>query len=389
MQKQKLILFDVDGVLIYPKAYKEAMIDSVNWCADQMGQSPVDLTLDEIHQFEANSITNEWESLPMCVSLLVFDAVQQDPSIIGSTIQETFDNICTTNMKLTRPDFAAFADEVGASQNGDRLAAHTAGRLLKARSQPEIHHIFDAFFGDVFDINTPTTQLFQTHTLGSTGFESTYGFSAVFEGDSYLLTRDTAHITEENINLLQQRDENVTIYTARPGTAPIDLDIEAQALVNPLQHPPEADYGAQLLGMTDYPLISGGRVAWLATSTGKHMSAYIKPSPVQALAAIGAAQTGYETLSLQAAVNFYEAKRVEGPLEVVSQFDTTVIVFEDSTGGIQAVADAVNLLRQAGFNIKIESVGVAPEANKKATLSQVATIVVDDVNEGLHHTFAN
>lgn len=384
MQKQKLLLFDVDGVLIYPKAYKEAMVDAVNWVAGQMGQQSIDLTFDEIAQFEANSITNEWESLPMCVALMVLDAAQQQPEVIADTLGETYDNIRSARISINRPDFAAFADEIGANQNGDPLASHTARSLLRQQTTSEMYPLWDSLFGDVFDIHTPTTRLFQNHTLGSTGFEQTYGFPAIFTGDSYLLTRDTPHITDANINLLQQRDENVTIYTARPGTAPSDLNDQAQAAVNQAQHPPEADYGAELLGMTHYPLISGGRVAWLATSNGKHMSSYIKPSPVQALAAIGAAQTETETPALEAAAAFYESNRVEGPLETVSQFDTTVVVFEDSTGGIQAVTDAVDLLRQQGFSIQVESVGVSPEANKKSALAEVASIVVDDVNEGLY-----
>lgn len=381
--KQKLLLFDVDGVLIYPKAYKEAMVDAVNWSAEQMGQPPVGLTFDEIAEFEAVSITNEWESLPMCVALMVLDAVNQEPKVIGISVEETYRNIRQAGLTLKRPDFGAFAQDVGRHQNGE-LASHTANRLLKEHSISEFHPLLDSYFADVFDINTPTTKLFQTHTLGSAGFEETYGFSALFEGESYLLTRDSAHITAENIDRLQDPEQNVTIYTARPGTAPTDLDQQQLSQVDPAQHPPEADYGAQLLGMTEFPLISGGRVAWLATSNGKHMSAYIKPSPVQALAAIGAAQSGQETPSLEAAAAFYEHSIIQGPLETVADFETTVVVFEDSTGGIQAVADAVDLLQEQGVTISVESVGVSTEESKKAALAETASIVVDDVNEGLY-----
>ena len=72
---------------------------------------------------------------------------------------------------------------------------------------------------------------------------------------------------------------------------------------------PEAELARELIGF-DYtvPLIAGGRVQWLALQHGKGAGDYIKPSPVQALAAIGAAFSNEELPALHAAAALVENK---------------------------------------------------------------------------------
>jgi len=382
--EQTLFLFDVDGVLIYPKAYKEAMIATINTFADQMGQQPVDITYDEIAEFEAQSITNEWDSVAMCVALMLIDASTQDSSVVEYTFHGMLDKIKYGGVKVRRPDFGGFAREVGDEHKKWLPPSLTALKLLKKRTDSSMHRVLDHLLGDVYDIYTPTTRVFQNHTLGKNGFEETYREEAELDLPSFLLTYDEPHITKQNINRLRETHEvKSAIYTARPGRVPSDLPLEHHSGLNRAQYPPEADYAVDLLDMHDFPLIAGGRVAWLAATRNKHMSSYIKPSPVQALAAIGAAASGGEVKPLKSAADLVEDGTVNGSLAPLVGKSTHVVVFEDSTGGIEAVRDAVDVLRSQGMVITFDAVGVAKEPTKRQALEALSTRVVDNVNEGI------
>jgi hypothetical protein len=124
-------------------------------------------------------------------------------------------------------------------------------------------------------------------------------------------------------------------------------------------------------------------VGWLAASRGKDPAAYLKPSPVQALAAIRAAVTGEEAASLKAAADLVEDRTQTGPFDGLPGWPWRVIVFEDSAGGIIAARQAVDLLREVGLPVDLDGVGVAIQASKRAALAKVAGRIVADVNEGL------
>ena len=67
-----LLLFDVDNVLIEPHGYWKAVQQTVGLYARGLGYgAEVTPTLDDIHVFEANGFTNEWDSCPLCIGALL------------------------------------------------------------------------------------------------------------------------------------------------------------------------------------------------------------------------------------------------------------------------------------------------------------------------------
>jgi hypothetical protein len=116
--------------------------------------------------------------------------------------------------------------------------------------------------------------------------------------------------------------------------------------------------------MDRYPLIGLGRIRWLAKSTGERTEHLVKPSPVQALAAIGAAWSGRETAALQAALALHRTGDLLPPLADVEP--STVHVFEDSPGGIDAVRRAVEALQATGLSIAWQPHGITPTEGPKA-----------------------
>jgi hypothetical protein len=383
--QRTLLLFDVDGVLIHPVGYKAAMRALVDRFAAQMGQSPMGPDDDEIAVFEACGFTNEWDSGAVCVSAILLAALEQRPDLRRGTLDDTFDAIHAARISVARPDFVGIVREVYRQHADGHFPAARYLDMLAARLNDGALALARDLLGSVYDvIHTPTTRAFQTLTLGSARFAAVYGQPAPFESESYLTRYDIPLLSETDrlLDWLRAPGRGAAIFTARPSLAPADLaDAPAAVLTG---YAPEAELAAELLGLAGkLPLIGQGRVTWLAERYGRGAADYIKPSPVQGLAAIGAAASGTETDALNAAAALYEHGDLTGPLAALREYSTQVIVFEDSTGGIRATQHAADRLTQAGLDVRFRAVGVSPNADKRAALAAVVDHVVDDVNAGL------
>jgi hypothetical protein len=120
----------------------------------------------------------------------------------------------------------------------------------------------------------------------------------------------------------------------------------------------------------------------LAQRAGEKVEHLVKPSPVQALAAIGAARSGREAAALEAALALYRDGELRPPLTELDL--TTVHVFEDSIGGIEAVKRGIEALQAASVSIAWQPYGVTPADGPKAaamTAQKVPTYL--SVNEAV------
>ena len=176
-------------------------------------------------------------------------------------------------------------------------------------------------------------------------------------------------------NFLAMEFGRATVLAAKCGEAPI--------LITPAA---EAEMARELVGMDRYSLIGLGSVRWLAGQTGGSVDRFVKPSPVQALAAIaaaaGAAACGRESAALQAGYSL----AVEGTLlPALSHLATTTVhVFEDTVGGIGAVERAVELLREAGCAAECRAYGiVAGPGTKSVRMAEHGIRQFKTVNEAL------
>jgi hypothetical protein len=264
--------------------------------------------------------------------------------------------------------------------NGDAPAAHCLA-VLQAHADPIAYPLLQALLSDTNSLETPTTLIQQVHTLGSRHFAATYRQPAPIERESYLQRFDTPLLSEPSKAALRRWAESpahrYAVFTARPTIPSLD------GVTEDAGYAPEGELAVGLLGLDDVPLIGSGQMVWLARRYGRSPVEYIKPYPVQALAAIGAAASGVMIDALHAAARLFEHGELSGPLAALSGLPTRVIVFEDSTGGIRATRLAVERLRAAGLRVEVEAFGVSPEAPKQAALAQVADRVVDEVNTAL------
>jgi hypothetical protein len=386
---RSLLLFDVDGVLVHPVGYKVALRATLDRFAAQMGQPTQNLSDDEIAVFEACGITNEWDSGAICVAALLTAALDLRPDLRRDSLDDTLMAIQAAGLLIARPDFVAAARELAPYTAQGKVPAAQFLTLLSARTSPAVLPLLQTLLADVYNVlGAPVTTIFQTHTLGHQRFADTYHAPAPFESESYLARLDHPLMDRAWQTWLadwtRQPGHGAAIFTARPSLAPADLPDHEAPGQPAAGYAPEAELAAELVGLAGIiPLIGQGRVGWLAWRGGRSTSDYLKPSPVQALAALGAALTRTETDALIAAAALVEQGQRIGPLAALDHQPTHAFVFEDSAGGIRAARRAVELLQQAGLDITLTGVGVSPQPDKRAALAAVADHLVDDINTGM------
>lgn len=387
-----LLLLDVDGVLVHPVGYKTALRATVDFFTELAGLPAWGPSFDEIAVFESCGMTNEWSSAGVCSAAILLAALEARPDLRRDTLAATLAAIRAAQLTLDRPDFVTIARQIRDRDSVNHFPASIYLTLLSEYTDPANVPLLTDLLRNVYDVlGTLTTRIFQAYTLGDTRYVATYGIPAPLASESYLTTQDSALLNPANQARLVawSRDpaHGTAIFTARPSLPPRDVPESVPTVPtasNLAGYAPEAELAADLLDMNGHvPLIGQGRVGWLAAQHGRGTADYIKPSPVQALAGIGAALAGSETAALLAAAAAVEHGTLTGPLAQLRDATTRVFVFEDSTGGIRATRSAVALLCDLGLDVQSVAVGISPNSDKRAALRAVADHVVDDVNAGL------
>ncbi|MBN1286695.1 MAG: hypothetical protein JXB47_14950 [Anaerolineae bacterium] len=376
---EEIFLLDIDSVLVRPLGYREALRDTVNHFGLRMNQEQgaITPTYEEIDVFEATGFTSEWDSIPMCLAAFFKLAGEWGPPVWRDTLTGTMVLMARTRVRFPRPDYAAVVRAIAAEPDGGKLPAQKALDYFLAHTRPaQSEAVLRELLGSPADIRTPTTRTFQHYTLGSRAFAMTYGFGPDFAVESYLLRRDEPLLSGEGRARLLDSGVRHAIYTARPSHPPESADSFGYA--------PEAEMARALVGLEASLLVGFGHVAWLAEHMNVTPNAYTKPSPVQALAAIGAAWTGAVEASLWSACALAEDGELGGPLAtLLAAGPVRVTVFEDTPGGVRAVRRAGDLLRAAGVDVTVRAVGVSDSAVKRAALAPLTDMQVGEVNAGL------
>ena len=136
---------------------------------------------------------------------------------------------------------------------------------------------------------------------------------------------------------------------------------------------PEAELGAELVGLKDIPIAGWGGITWLARQRNADEQKYAKPSPVHALAAMRLALGDGQETALQEAADLVETGQVSPAWQRLA--DAQVYVFEDTPSGIKSLQDAQEVLENKGINIKTSYIGVSRKlVKRKALLASSAQV---------------
>jgi hypothetical protein len=387
----KLLLFDIDGVLVDPRGYLRALQDTVAHFTGAMGTGELPPSEDQVRAFEAHGITSEWDSGAICLAYVLLQRLRTEPpGSLEADWEIALQALAAAPCPLAPPDYSSLAARVGAhiaSCTGvaeaarallwqDVLSGDELAPLLSALAQ-----LLEQLLGHTYDFHRcPTTRHFQHLVLGAQGVRDAYQVEPQSEADSYLELYDTPLLEEESrlrlCEVARSGTVRAALYTARPSLVPAELGMSAPGST------PEAETARSLLHLEAFPILGLGSLRWLAARTNLVVEHLVKPSPVQALAAIGLAACGEQKPALDAAYALHFEGSLQSPLADLD--GSAVYVFEDAPSGLTAASRAADLLQHAGISAQLLPHGIAAGAGpKRAALQAQGVPTYASVNDAL------
>jgi hypothetical protein len=380
-----IFLLDLDHVLVQPYGYREGIRATLAYFTQRMGLNEIWPGEEVLAHFEAISMTTEWDMIAILLTNLLDTLAAEHPDL---TQMETFEKamlVIRSGGYIAPPQkYSSLIKRLGEKFKPGKEYAHLALEL----SQPEMakplfsslagSELLQQLLGDVRSLTgSLSTRVFQNFILGGDRFEVAYGLSRLFESDSYLSLHDCVlldgNCRELLLNFWRCGEVGMAVFTARPSLPDF---IHQMALHNSA----EAELALELLGLVDLPLIGGGQMRWLSEELNCPVSQVLKPSPVQALAAIGASNGMNVRAALTAAGELVFQGRAEGFTELPP---LSIHVFEDSGGNVHSVYEAGRLLNAAGIEARVSAWGIADNTAKQQSLQAAGAILVPDIRAAL------
>lgn len=355
---KRIILLDIDGVLVQPGGYRAALRATVKrFIGDYVIDEDVPVSM------EKRGISSEWDMSPLIIAAYWEDVLSRqpmtnlsdDPVIAGEQIQKQ--RKVEEPKHLSIPAFELLDGQYPVD------AAYAVGCFPSIPSELRKNLMTES--RDVYKSHTFRT--FQHFTLGSETFGETYQLPAEFEAQSLLLTEDKANISAEVRERLRHERNSIAGFTARPSRPPREWD------GSHVGYAPEAELGLELAGLADIPLMSFGKLEFIAAQHGLNPATLMKPAPFHALAGILAAWTGDELSALNAAYEWHTSSKLNGRFsELPKSFELYVI--EDTMGGVRATQAAGAILCEAGFEVSTHTLGLTSGIEQKADAFRKADV---------------
>ncbi len=360
---KKVILLDIDGVLVHHGGYRAALHATLNHFASLMGLDHFDFPEEKLAELEKRGIFSEWDMVPLLLATLWNDILSHYPDLslpadLYSAAVEIGRNINGyMPRELIIPEFEFIAGQYPAE------AALQHGCFPHIPMDLRINLLSQSR-----NVNfSQTMRLFQHYSLGSKVFSTTYDLPAEVETESLLHTHDRSNINDAIREKLRQPNILLAGLTARPSAPPREVDDSH------FGYAPEAEIALDLVELADIPLIAFGKLVYLAAQRGLDAGILIKPSPVHALAATAAAFTGNEWAGLQSAGDWFQTGKLNGVFaNLPREFELYVV--EDTLGGIRSTLAAGEILRQSGFNVRTQAIGLTSGSASKIEAFQGAGI---------------
>jgi hypothetical protein len=358
----KILLFDMDGVLLEPNGYHRALQETVRLAALSRGFSNVHLSGDLIAQFESLGISNEWHSSALTMALLLLEKQKRGAA-----------NINLVPMDL---DFHGLFDAVAAQplENPALVRAIAAITQLANKGGVDSSLVTEMVENAESISRSLTMTFFQELILGSDTYEKTYQKPPQLHTDSYLRLYDVPLISKKNAAKLLQwagnPERGAAIMTNRPSNTLLGG-----------AGTPEAEMGAALVGLEDLPRVGSGEMDWLAGQIGRKAGEIAKPAWQHALAAILSGGEWPVEKSLR-----YVGKKPSDWRRADLNFlhGNTITVFEDTPGGIISTQEAKNILDDIGIQIVLRNIGISTDDSKRAALHALGADVYPSINHALN-----
>jgi hypothetical protein len=354
----RIILLDIDGVLVQPRGYRAALRATVQRFVGEFS-----IGEDLLTELEKRGISSEWDMSPLIIaafwegmfSRYYIDLFSDDVAIASHNMKHLC-KVMPTPEKLVVPEFKLMDGMYPVEAAYEQGCFESIPSELRKNLMTESRDVR----------KSETFRTFQHFTLGSKNYQATYQLSPEFEAQSLLRTEDKANISTEIGERLRHPMNSLAAFTARPSHPPRGVETS-------VGYAPEAELALELVGMADIPLMAFGKLEYIAAQHGLDPAALIKPSPFQALAGALAAWTGDELSALQAAYDWQSTGMLNGRFgELPKSFE--LVVVEDTLGGIRSTRAAGEILREAGFNVTVRAFGLTSGIEAKSAAFAAASV---------------
>jgi hypothetical protein len=367
----RILLFDMDGVLLEPHAYHRALVDTVSHVGRILGYGDIIINGTEITAFEAAGVSSEWDSAAICAALLLENLWREFP---WATLPEASLARVLPEHGVAPPAFRPFIDSLSRADLRELSPLIRAERLLleghcprtptQRQSVQEILRKARQIDGSL------THRIFQELVLGSREFALTYALPSLMDIASYLREYDLpalpAHAQLRLIRWLQKDDHWASIFTSRPSRP-----VGGQFCT------PEAEIGAESVGLENLPVIGLGGLSWLSAHRDCDPDAFRKPAPVHALAAMRVVLSGDVQEALEAAAALVLDGRADRGWNDLSGAE--IYTFEDTVGGMQSARAARELLDRHGVKVELSLFGITDSDAKRQALEATGATVLSSL----------
>lgn len=347
---RRILLLDIDGVLVRPLGYRAALRASLATFAGWMGCDSFQVEEEVISQLEAQGISSEFDMLPLLVGA-VFDAIlsESGPLALAADLEQAAHQMAALHPRPPRRlPVPAFPLQEGIFPAEAAYRSGIYPHLPDALRRSLLLNTRDVF-------HSATTRLFQQYVLGSRRFGEVYGLTAQVQAPAYLQMYDQPLLdafSRKRLENAWRRDEiRAAAMTARPSLPPRGVTSPAES------YPPEAEAALELIDLPDLPLVGLGKLEYVARQAKLAVESLLKPAPAQALAATLVALGEDELAAIERVVAWLnqpsQALRSE---HLPEQLELHVV--EDTLGGIRSVRAAAEVLQQSGYHVRLYAWGL-------------------------------
>lgn len=367
MGKDFYFIFDMDGVLLNSHGYQKALRSSLHRFGAALGAPKATIDNEQIAKFETLHVTNEWDTLAICVALVLVTVWQVDGNIRIKTL-DPMDEIISD-----QPDINSFIDLF---YQDDALPSLKALKIilesnpwLNTKQQDYLTHIL-ASCRDIY--TSPTLPIHLEIILGSNIYQDHYKLEPFLDEESYLLKYDRSALNSETIqsisDLLNLSTHAACVMTNRPDKTP-----------HGFLSSPEAELGLAAIEIENLPYVASGLLKWYAhVVLNQPNLSLLKPNPTHALASLRKCLGESEYEAVEKSFRLFQGKKEKDDWMKFHQ--SHVVVFEDSTKGLLSANAAKYLLEEIGVRIDLELIGVSSNPIKAEALSKIANRVIEEIN---------
>lgn len=396
-ERKKVLLLDIDGVLVRPAGYRASFRQAVNFFLDRLGLTRLRLESDWFaERFEDVEILAEWYMTPFILAMIFDYLLSLDPDV---SLPADLSNLKPLVTKAgTASGFADYFDGmvgvIAAAWSRDDYPTEAVLNVLRRGEYPErllpqirrYENLCAAILSDALDMRRSIPlRVLETFVLGSDLYRKSFGTPCLENVPSCLIELDRPLITVENRDCL--RSEHGKSLTAVGMTARPDRvsDSVPARLTRAFSDIPEAQCAFDALGWDGFiPILGVGTLNTFEDWLGRRRDAYLKPSAFHALAALFRSAGGETFTALEAAEALYTDQDPTLAERIIPKtVPLAVAVVEDSAAGVVAADAAVARLRSVGYDVCFFPFGVRTTDAKSKLLERAGAKLVPSVNEAL------